>query len=108
MNTETFPEEMREVMMKYEAFDKPTALMVANERRAQALHTYETHMLNKVSPAVTTAYRSRKEALPHEQVRTSFVEQPFRVRGTIRNNMGSKDRFIDAKRRSRAQQYIYE
>ena len=74
LNTETLPDEVRQVMMQNDIFEKPTQLMTANERRAHALHTFVTHDMNKVSPALTSAYRLQKETLPHEQVRTNFVE----------------------------------
>ena len=74
INTETFPEEVHQVLSRYETFETPTRLMLANEKRARRLRTYETNDLNKVSPAITSIYKVRKEALPHEQIRTSFVE----------------------------------
>ena len=67
--------------------------MLANEKRASRLNSYETNALNKVSPAVTVAYKTRKEALPHEQVRTNFVEQPYK----LRSNMGSHRSYVQAK-----------
>ena len=47
-------------------------------------------MINRMSPVLVDTYMTRREASPLEQIRTKFVEQPFKLRSDIFNNFGKK------------------
>ena len=57
-------------------------------RRSAALNTYETRVLNRLSPVLTTTYLSRREVSPIEDVRTKFIEQPYKLRNDLDQYLG--------------------
>ncbi len=59
-------------------------------QRAAALSQYQTRMTDRLSPMLTSEYLYRKEASPIEQVRTKFVEQPFKLRNDIVHNLDAR------------------
>lgn len=57
-------------------------------------------MINRMSPVLVDTYMTRREASPLEQIRTKFIEQPFKLRGDIFNNFGKKRKPEHVKTRS--------
>ena len=58
---------------------------------------------------MTDTYISRKEASPLENIRTKFVEQPFKLRNDIYNNFGKAGEIHEKNmQHTRARSSIYD